>query len=218
MSLNFSINEEGDSIMATFPEDNNSLRAVGQYFIPDSVRVAVEKRVSELNLISSALKCLESFNNCEGLTADLVTLRESREFADKYQEFVNDYTAFGFNLRDLEILTYAHFSRIREWNRMAMAVRGGQNEFVPQMRIPHRPAPPIPAFLHEDAARPTISRPTVPPPPPPPPSQQSQASQPSVRPKTRPPADQEASGLLRPPPPPTPSVRSGMLGDFLSFR
>ena len=224
MALNFSVNERGD-LLATFSHDANSLRAVGQVFASDNVQEMVRKKAGELNLIAAALKCLETFNTRAGLTADLISLRESQEFADKYQEFVNEYHSFGFNLKELEILTYAHFSKIREWKQLAMAhglprEERDEEPFV-GMRIPHRPAPPPPPpqppiFLRSDqggrvwdakdisAAREEMSQALLRPanisrptipPPLPPPTVRAIPPPPSVRPKTHPKPNQPPIGI-----------------------
>ena len=230
MSLNFSTNENGDSIAADFSDDPNTLRAVGRYYATDCVKVQVDKRVKEINLISGALRCLEAFYNGDGLTADLVLLRATREFEDRYQMFVNEYTYLGFNMKELEILTYVHFSKLREWSRMAAAVRGGESEFMEtQMKIPHRPAPPPPppGFSTTASPRGVISRPTVPPPPPPSTTvgsdtqqlSEQEASvrpqqQPSVRPKVRPrPAAEQEAEAAQPQPPPSIRPRTRPMTD-----
>ena len=128
MSLFFTADQE-NGLSVTYSQDAVSLRAVGDIIPSTGVKDVVEKKVSELNLIRAASLCIAAFKNSTGtdMIDDLRNMRRTHEFTSQFHRFGEEYHAYGFNWREIEILTYSYLTRRRN------------------QRVPHRRAPSPPA-------------------------------------------------------------------------
>lgn len=138
MAINFAVDEK-NALSVCFSHEINSLECVGEIPISTEVQNMVNKKVSDLNLISEAIETISTFKNTQHsskLFHDLRNMRQQPEFALQMEKKVKDYCGLGFSLAEVEILVHSSMTK----------------------KKPHRTAPPPPF----------VRRPIVPPPPPPP--------------------------------------------------